>query len=250
MLVAGVLLFSLQASAAPRIALIIDDLGYRYNEGLRATRLPGPVACAVLPATPRGETLARAAHADGKEVFLHLPLQANEEDGPNEPGDLVLDMSRGQFADTFSKHLASIPFVSGINTHRGSLLTRHPGHMAWLMDEINSHKGLMFVDSFTTPASVAMQLARESGVPAVRRDVFLDYRLTEEDVLREFERLKMLARRHGTALGIGHPFDETLSVLERELPKLAGQGYELVPVSSLLKRQSVPPAPVAVDAGQ
>ena len=225
---------SLPAAAAPRIALIIDDLGYRYSDGLRATKLPGPVACAVLPATPRGEMLARTAHAHGKEVFLHLPLQANEEDGPDEPGDLVLDMSRGQFADAFERHLASVPYAIGVNTHRGSLLTRHPGHMGWLMDEINSHKGLIFVDSYTTPDSVAMQLAGESGVPALRRDVFLDDRLDEEDILREFEKLKAVASRRGFALGIGHPYAETLAVLERELPRLAAQGYELVPVSALL----------------
>ena len=159
-------------------------------------------------------------------------------------------MSRGQFADAFARHLASVPFVSGVNTHRGSLLTRHPGHMGWLMDEINTHEGLIFVDSYTTPASVAMQLARESGVPAIRRDVFLDNRLSAENILHEFERLKALAKRRGSALGIGHPYAETLVVLERELPKLVDQGFELVPVSALLADSPAEPAPITVDAGR
>lgn len=192
----------------------------------------------MLPETPRGVVLARAAHGNGKEVFLHLPLQANEENGPEEPGDLLLDMSRGQFAAAFEKSIASVPFVSGINTHRGSLLTRHPGHMSWLMEEISARGGLIFVDSYTTKESIAMKLARESGVPAVRRDVFLDFERSDAAVAREFEKLKSVARRRGYALGIGHPFVETLAVLERELPKLAGEGIALVPVNALIRQQS------------
>lgn len=233
--IAGCLLAGLPAAAQPRIAIIIDDLGYRYPEGLRAIALPGPVACAVLPETPRGAVLARAAHNNGKEVFLHLPLQANEENGPEEPGDLVLDMSRGQFAAAFEKSMASVPFVSGVNTHRGSLLTRHPGHMNWLMEEINIRGGLIFVDSYTTRASVAMMLASEHGVPALRRDVFLDFDRSGAAIAREFGKLKSVARRRGYALGIGHPFGETLAVLERELPRLASEGFELVPVSRLIR---------------
>lgn len=239
LVIGGLLLAALPAFAEPRIAIIIDDLGYRYPEGLRATELPGPVACAVLPETPRAAVLARAAHGNGKEVFLHLPLQANEENGPEEPGDLLLDMSRRQFATAFEKSFASVPFVSGVNTHRGSLLTRHPGHMSWLMEEISSRGGLIFVDSYTTRESVAMKLASESGVPAVRRDIFLDFERSDTAIAREFERLKSIARRRGYALGIGHPFVETLAVLERELPKLAGEGIILVPVNALIRQSAV-----------
>ena len=222
------------AVGGPRIAIIIDDLGYRYPEGIRATELPGPVACAVLPGTPRGRTLAVAAHENGKEVFLHLPLQAVDLDGPDEPGDIQLDMSRAQFAEAFDRSFRSVPHIVGVNTHRGSLLTRHPGHMGWLMEEINARGNLVFVDSFTTSSSVALRLAREVGVPALRRDVFLDFDRSTESIAREFARLKAVADRHGSALGIGHPYTETLDVLEREIPRLAAEGYDLVPVSALL----------------
>lgn len=222
------------ADGAPRIAIIIDDLGYQLAAGRRAVGLPGPVACAVLPETPRAALLAEEAFVAGKDVLLHLPLQSVGYDGPLEPGSIVLDMSRGQLARSFAASVASIPHVVGVNTHRGSLLTQHPGHMSWLMQEIGRDGHLFFVDSYTTPESVALQAARESGVPAVRRDVFLDPDRSPATVEREFARLKNLARQRGKAVGIGHPYAATLTLLERELPKLEGEGFELVSISEYI----------------
>lgn len=143
-------------------------------------------------------------------------------------------MSRGKFAETFNRSYLSIPHAIGINNHRGSLLTRHPGHMSWLMEEINERGNLFFIDSFTTHESIALDLAREHGVPAIRRDVFLDPDSAKETVEREFARLKSLALKRGFALGIGHPYPITLAFLERELPKLADEKIELISVSELV----------------
>lgn len=227
-----------EAVLLPRIAIIIDDLGYKLELGRRAIALPGPVAVAVLPRTPRGQLLARTAAAQGKEVLLHLPMQAVGLNGEAEPGSLSLEMTRGQFAAAFAEDMAFVPNAVGINTHRGSLLTRHPGHMSWLMEEINSRKGLFFVDSYTTRESVAMQLAHESGVPALKRDVFLDPDENAGTLQREFQRLKNLARKHGSAVGIGHPFPATLALLESALPLLKEEGIELVSIGELIELRS------------
>ena len=198
-----------------------------------AIDLPGPLAYAILPATPRGEELAHLAHARGKEVLLHLPLEAVAHDGPAEPGGIRLDMSRAAFGVAFSRAMDSVPNAVGVSSHRGSLLTRHPGHMGWLMDEIASRDGLFFIDSYTTHHSIALRIARETGIPATRRDVFLDHEPRTETILRELERLKKLARERGSAVAIGHPYPETLDVLEEALPALAEEGIELVPLSQL-----------------
>lgn len=219
------------AEAPPKIAIIIDDMGYGLAVGERALHLPGPVAYAVLPATPRGRTLAEQAYSSGREVLLHLPLQSTAYDQSNDPGKLELDMTRHQFVDMFEADLVSVPHVIGINSHRGSLLTRHPGHMAWLMEEIRRRGNLFFVDSYTTHESVALDLAREAGVPAVRRDVFLDPDPAPATIAREFARLKDLARQRGFAMGIGHPYPATLELLENALPTLADEGFELVSIS-------------------
>ncbi len=231
------------ASAAPaRIAIIIDDLGYNMASGRRALELPGPIAFAILPDTPHGRTLAKQANVSGKEILLHLPLQAQTVDGlvdgSEEPGGIVLDMNRRQLSNAFSSSLETVPFAIGVNSHRGSLLTRHPGHMSWLMAEISAHPPLFFVDSYTTHESIALKFAGESGVPAVRRDVFLDPDQQPGTVAREFYRLKKLALQRGLAVAIGHPYPATLDLLERELPNLADEGVELISISRYVRLKS------------
>jgi polysaccharide deacetylase 2 family uncharacterized protein YibQ len=218
-----------------RVAIIIDDLGYQLAAGRRAIALPGPISFAILPGTPRGRQLAETAYQNGKEVLLHLPLQAVDHEGPTEPDGIMLDMTRASVGETFKSALDSVPHAIGVNSHRGSLLTRHPGHMRWLMEEIQEHDALFFIDSYTTHESVALQVAREQGVEAVKRDVFLDPDTSEETLRRMFERMKTLARERGSIIAIGHPYPSTLEFLERELPGLAAQGIELVAVSEILR---------------
>jgi polysaccharide deacetylase 2 family uncharacterized protein YibQ len=225
---------SLAEFARPKIAIIIDDLGYERRAGERAIALPGPVTYAVLPGTPRARQLSEVAFAAGKEVILHLPMQAESGDEPVDPGSLHLDMSRSEFGETLADNIEAVPHIIGINGHRGSLLTRHPGHMQWLMDEIRDRQPLFFVDSYTTPESVALHIAAENGVPAIKRDVFLDPDADPETVNREFARLKKLAEEQGFAVGIGHPYPATLGFLEKALPALEADGFELVSVSTLV----------------
>ena len=168
-------------------------------------------------------------------MLLHLPLQAVGHEGPAEPGAITLDMSRSAFRATFASAMQTVPFAVGVSSHRGSLLTRHPGHMAWLMQEIRLREDLFFIDSYTTADSVALQVAVEEGVPATRRDVFLDHTRSVEAIAREYERLTAQARKQGHAVAIGHPFPETLEVLEQQLPLLEAEGFELVTISELLQ---------------
>ena len=82
----------------------------------------------------------------------------------------------------------------------------------------------------------ARQLANENWVRNIRRDVFLDDDRDPEKIKRQFDRLIEIAQRNGIALGIGHPYPETVKLLEKELPKLKKYGVEVVPVSELLER--------------
>jgi len=236
-LIASLLILVAGTSLAdsPRIAIIIDDLGYHLANGKRAIELPGAVSFSFLPGSPRARYLANQAHAAGKEVLLHLPLQASSADSGVEPSEIRLEMSQAGVESAFSEALAAVPHVVGINSHRGSLLTRHPGHMMWLMQEIAKREPLFFIDSYTTHHSVALQIAEESGVDATRRDIFLDPDRAPETVAREFERMKEMARRRGQVVAIGHPYPSTLELLERELPRLIEEGFELVSVSEMVR---------------
>ncbi len=223
------------APATPQIAIVIDDMGRSLAAGRRVIALPGPVACAFLPHAPHTRRLAEQAHAAGKEVMLHLPMQSMA-GRPLDAGGLTLDMTRTAFLRTLDEDLARVPHVVGVNNHMGSLLTRHPGHMTWLMQALRD-RGLFFVDSRTTHHTVARRIAFEQRLPSRRRDVFLDPEPGNASLQREFRRLLAIAREKGSALAIGHPYPETLAFLERTLPELAGTGVTLVPVGTLIARQ-------------
>ena len=128
----------LSSPDAPLIALIIDDLGHQRSMGERTVKLQGPVACAILPHTPFARYLANAAHASGKEVMLHMPLQPAEELNWAGPGEIGLDTSYEALGKLVEHNLEAVPHVVGVNNHMGSMLTRHPGHMHWLMSELRS----------------------------------------------------------------------------------------------------------------
>ena len=219
----------------PAIAIIIDDIGYLEKRDTQAIQLPGAITYAFLPHTPYAYDLALLAHSRNKEVMLHLPMESMEHKQLG-PGGLTLDMTYQEFARQLQSDLASVPHVVGINNHMGSLLTRHPGHMVWLMREINKRDNLYFVDSYTTKDSVAEQIANENQVPNLRRDVFLDNDRDPARIEYQFRRLLKLARKNGIALAIGHPYPETIALLAKQLPHLDENGIRLLPVSQLLNR--------------
>lgn len=221
------------ATHGPIISIIIDDLGDRLADGVRAIGLPGQLTYAILPQTPYSRRLAELAHGAGKEVMLHQPMQAVNGKAMG-PGGMGLDMSRKAMLETLEANLASVPHARGVNNHMGSLLTRHPGHMAWLMEALQRRGGLYFVDSTTTRHSVAMQIAVEHALPTTRRNVFLDHQRDERLIERQFVRLLQQAHTTGHALAIGHPYPETLAVLGRILPHIGQFGVRLVPVSELI----------------
>jgi len=219
----------------PAISIIIDDLGYHKARDTRAIKLPGSVTYAFLPHTPHARHLATLAHSLNKEVMLHLPMESMEHEELG-PGGLTMDMSHEELAAQLKSNLESVPHVVGINNHMGSLLTQHPGHMLWLMQELRKRDDLYFVDSYTTKTSIVQKVASENWVPNIRRDVFLDSDRDPKKIKMHFRRLIKMAKKTGFALGIGHPYPETMAILEEELPKLNSKGIQLLPVSKLLNR--------------
>ncbi|WP_455205620.1 divergent polysaccharide deacetylase family protein [Kaarinaea lacus] len=218
----------------PAISIIIDDLGNAYQRDKQAVLLPGAVTYSFLPHTRYSEELAELAHQLDKDVLLHLPMQATQEEFLD-TGGLSIDMSHAEFIKTFQRSLRSVPHAVGVNNHMGSMLTQHPGHMLWLMQAISEAGDLFFIDSVTTSHSVAHQIATEQWVPNMQRDVFLDNDRNPAAIKYQFQSLLQVAQQKGIALAIGHPYPETLSVLAELIPQLEQQGIRLIPLTQLLK---------------
>ena len=225
-------------SLQPQIAIIIDDLGYRKALGERAIQLPGAVTVAILPYRAHTQALANSALVAGKEFLLHAPMEPRNQ-VPWEDRGLSSDLSHENLHLALANMVNALPQAAGINNHMGSKFTEDGASMQWLMGELKQQH-LLFVDSVTTPASVAWQFAQASGVPSVRRDVFLDNVAERAAVEAQLNKLVAIARSRGYALGIGHPRAVTLDVLEAYLPRLPELGVELVSVSRLIERASEP----------
>lgn len=219
-----------------RLAIIIDDIGYHLARGQRTVALPAQIAVAVLPHAPNSKVLAQSAHQQGKEVILHAPM-SNTLGKPLDEGALTDDMDRSEFVRVLKQGLAAVPHVQGINNHMGSLLTQQPDPMHWLMAEL-VEQNMFFIDSRTTSKSLAYEIAQDYSLPSMKRDVFLDNQRNQAAIDKQFDQAVEIARRRGWALAIGHPYPETLSVLEQRLPQLAEQGVEIVSVASLLQPQN------------
>ena len=177
--------------------------------------------------------LARLAAKNNKEVMLHLPMQSVEHH-EHSPGTLDLHMTRNEFRKQLHKNLNSVPYVRGVNNHMGSLLTRHPGHMTWLMDELSRRGGLYFIDSKTTSKSIADKIAVEYKIPNLSRDFFLDPDHEKNTLRKQFDLFIQKVNKRGYALAIAHPYPDTLKFLKAHLSELKEHGITLIPVSKLV----------------
>ncbi len=216
------------------ISIVIDDLGDRLQEGEAVVALPAAIACAFLPESPHTRHLATQAHRSGKEILLHLPMEPVG--GHGHPLAISSQLPVASRNSQLQRYLASVPYVTGVNNHQGSLTTASRGTMHWLMRELSAHGIRFFVDSMTSGSSVAYPMARAYGIPATRRKVFLDHERGVEISRGQFMKLVRMAHQTGGALAIGHPYPETLQVLREMLPKLASLGVELVTPSQLIRR--------------
>lgn len=224
------------AEPPPVIAIILDDLGNNLQAGRQALELPSEVTLAFLPHTPHAQILAEAAHKQGNVVMLHLPMESKPWHRLG-PGGLTANMNREELLWVLAKGLEAIPFAAGVNNHMGSRLTARAEPMDWLMRDLGRRGGLFFVDSRTTAQTVAWRKAAENEVPSTSRDVFLDNTRTLGSIRHQFNHLLETARNHGQAVGIGHPYPETLQVLAEVLPELAEADVELVAVTDLIESQ-------------
>nr|WP_255721754.1 divergent polysaccharide deacetylase family protein [Ectothiorhodospira lacustris] len=238
----------------PFIAIIIDDLGNDLREARRTTTLPGAVTCAVLPHLRFSEASAELAHERGKEVMLHLPMEADNGSNPGS-GAILSHLDERETRSRVRQALASVPHIRGVNNHMGSRLSREYHHLAWVMSELRAHDpDLYYVDSRTHVETLGRHVAEWARLNTTQRDVFLDSRPHDVEFARmQMQHLIRLARTQGHALAIGHPYPATLQVLEEVLPTLASRGIRLITVSEYLKQKeevrqwhaSLSPSPTA-----
>lgn len=223
-----------QADQRPVLSLVIDDLGYSMKNGRAVIDLDGDHTYAILPGAVYSQKLAHHAHSQNKEVILHLPMQSIHSKAAHEANALNEAMDEDELTSNVHSLLAQIPFIRGVNNHMGSHLTEFDFFMRPVMDSIRGYNpNLYFLDSRTSPRSVAHAQALDAGLSAITRDVFLDNERNLESIRLQYRIWLTQARERGSAIAIGHPYPNTLSVLRENLG-MANTDFRFLRISSLI----------------
>lgn len=226
------------ADQRPILSLVIDDLGYSLKQGKAALNLKGNHTYAIIPGTTYGKKLAALASENGREIILHLPLQASNLHAASEANTLTESMDEDELTLNTIAMLSEFPNIKGINNHMGSHLTEIGYFMRPIMESIRAYRTrLYFLDSRTSARSVAYIEARNSGLDSVRRDIFLDNQHTNiESIKLQFDRWLKKAQKTGSAIAIGHPHSTTMALLTRELP-LIEKDFQFMRISQLISTE-------------
>ncbi len=196
----------------PFVAIVIDDMGYYESTGDKILALNLNLSFAFLPFAPHTSKQAAIAHHLGRDILLHLPMEPADRKWKPEAGTLFLNMNPGQLGETFRKDLAAVPMAIGVNNHMGSRFTEDRAAMKTFLQYLRANN-LFFLDSLTSSNSLGYSLSKEMGVEVIRRDIFLDNDQSKDKIISQINKLMLIAKKEGIAVGIAHPHEETLMAL-------------------------------------
>lgn len=214
--------------ARPRLSIIIDDMGVDKIQSARAMALSHPLTLSFLPYASYVQRQVNSAKERGHEIFLHLPLQP-EGDAYAGPHVLRPTMNDEDIRAALEQNLSAFTGYAGINNHMGSAFSADERAMRALL-MLMKEKNYPYVDSRTTPLTKFDKLCIELHMPCLRRHVFLDHDNSKEAIRKKLDELVLIAHQKGYAIGIGHPYQNTLDLLEEMLPSIATH-IDLVPVN-------------------
>ncbi len=197
-----------------KLVIIMDDLGESLEYARELARLDFPVTFSILPYLQDTQEVAELGEEKDLEVMLHMPMEPEKYDQGVDPGPgaLLTDMTPGEIREQFVHSLQQIPQAEGVNNHMGSAFTQDHTGMEVVFEELQK-RDMFFLDSLTTPHSVASKLAEQKNVDYLERQIFLDNVPDKEAILFQLDRAESLAAQYGRAVAIGHPYPETLQAL-------------------------------------
>jgi len=219
---------------SPKVAFIIDDLGYETEVAKKIMELEFPIALSILPFLQYSEFIAEEGRKNNQEIMLHLPMEPSNSSANPGPGAIKSYMSEEEIRQAVRDCILNFPYIIGVNNHMGSKITEDREIMEIVLEEIKGYNSF-FIDSITTKNSIAYEVAQEMEIKSAVRSVFLDNENDMEYIKGQMLEVQETALRKGEAIAIGHSRINTYYVLKRMIPELIRAGIEIVPVSELVK---------------
>ncbi len=217
----------------PRIALIIDDIGYSVSLARTFLQLKIPLSFSILPRVLYSHNLSGEIRDHGHDVMLHQPMEPYNSTLDPGPGALYEGDDVSRISEVIEENLFGVPDAIGVNNHMGSLFTECQREIHETLQVIKKNN-LFFVDSRTSCNSKALRTARRLHLPSDRRSIFLDTVRNESAIRFRLNQLKQCALRYGHAIGIGHPFPETARAIEHFTKDLEGDNISFVYISEII----------------
>lgn len=214
-----------------KLIFVFDDAGHNLEQLQYFLDLPFPCTIAVLPKLPNSIETARRIRAAGKELILHQPMQAvNQNVNPGE-GAVKPGMNREEIKKIVASNVEEIGPIAGMNNHEGSLITSDEEAMEAVL-ELCREKNIYFLDSRTSSKSVVPQVAKKLNMSIWERAVFLDNKRDKAYMKKQIIDGLEIASQRGEAIMIGHVFTVDLAILLKEMySDLTQEGYTFSTIS-------------------
>lgn len=231
---------SREEGPTPRLAIVVDGCGYDPTRDAEWLKFPEKVTLAIIPFGPSSRRLAQSAHERGFGVLIHVPMEPEGNVSDRTDGfRLRRDMSGEEMGALLGRMIEENPWAKGVSNHMGSAFTADPESMATFVSLLKSRK-LFLLDSMTSSRSIAVKAALKEGIPAARRDVFLDAEMQPEELRLQWKKTVAIAKERGAAVLVCHGRRESLRTILDLVPDLEAEGVRAVTLAELLSGKRSP----------
>lgn len=216
------------------ISIIIDDSGNTLDNSDRYFHLANEynITFAVLPDSYHSIDFSYAAYSNNVNIILHIPMEGSDYFG--EETLIRKGMNEDEVFRLLDYSFSKVPYAKGMNNHTGSVASADKSIVSYMLDYAKNNDKY-FVDSYTVSDSLIYDMALEYGVKTARRSVFLDNERDYSSIMKQWRELIKLSKEYGIAVGIGHyQSEETLKILEDNLPLLIDEGIRSVSITEIL----------------
>jgi uncharacterized protein len=233
------------ADPRPKVAIVIGGLGFgKALTDAVLERLPVDVSLAFAPQGPEIAADVAAARSKGHEVLLEIPMESSERPTTN-TGLHTLTINEDKKNARRMQWLMSraTGYAGLINTFGDSFLATKD-EAIFVMAE-TAKRGLFFVETGSSPESLAPKAAGTMGAPFARADSLIDKAPSREAIDAELDALEATAKKRGVAIGVAGALPNTVDRVAAWIASLDAKGIALVPVSALVGVAAAEPLPVA-----
>lgn len=218
------------------IAIVIDDFGYGGKGTDEMLKLDIPLTAAIIPFLEKSKYDADIAVKNGKEVIIHMPMEANTDNHCLGKDPILLSLSDNEITKRVNAAFDEIKVAKGMNNHMGSRVTSNERAIGTVLDVVKE-KNVFYLDSKTSQKSKVEKLCKDKNIPYYTRDIFLDHVNSQANVEKELDKAYEVAKKNGKCVVIGHVGAQggntTVNGLKNKIPQLKDKGAKFVFLSQL-----------------